>query len=63
MDRLDITMAGVGIRFRPAGITAGRGGSRTMDMDPDTFDPATVTAGMPTAVTAGGIERAVVQRP
>ncbi len=63
MDRPDITMAGVGMRFRPAGIMAGRGGSHTMRMDPDTFDRATVTAGMPTAITAGGTEREVVQRP
>ena len=54
MDRPDITMAGVDMRFRPAGITAGRGGSHTMPMDPDTFDPATGTAGMPTGITAGG---------
>ena len=63
MDRPDITMAGVGMRFRPAGITAGRGGSHTMRMDPDTFARATVTAGTPTAVTAGGTEREAVQRP
>jgi hypothetical protein len=53
-------MAGVDIEFHPAGIMVGVGGSRTMRMDPDTFDRATVTAGMPSAITAGGTERDAV---